>query len=69
MASLEHTFINERGNKIHMKIQADSAELTVYASGPTSEVEHTWTFREALNLKGMLSQAIDDVLKETMTPE
>ena len=48
-------FENELGNEITMEIVHDERGVTVYASGPTSEVEHTWTLKEAENLCELLN--------------
>jgi hypothetical protein len=57
----ERFIINELGNEISFEIIADTdqKEVTVFASGPHSEVEHTWTLEEAVTLRDMLIEAID----------
>jgi hypothetical protein len=52
------TIVNELGNTIDFEIRADDEEVTVFASGPASEVEHTWTRMEAFTLCTMLTQIL-----------
>lgn len=49
-------FINELGNKINMEIVVNEKGITVIASGPTSQIEHTWTPLEAAVLRDLLIQ-------------
>ena len=49
-------FTNELGNRIVMQVSTDTHKgVTVSASGPTSQVEHTWTPKEASELVTLLS--------------
>jgi len=50
--------INESGNLITMSVTVDDDGVTVLASGPTSEVEHTWTPLEARELIRLLTEAL-----------
>lgn len=53
------TFTNELGNKIDMSVTANHEEVTVFASGPHSEVEHTWTRMEAQKLRDLLIRVLE----------
>lgn len=49
-------FTNELGNRIVMKVSTDTHKgVTISASGPTSQVEHTYTPREVSELFTLLS--------------
>lgn len=52
--------INELGNTIPMSVIKDERGVTVTASGPHSEVEHTWTPIEAMTLRDMLNTIFED---------
>lgn len=49
------TFINELGNSISMVVTFNGETVTIYSTGPNSEVEHTWTNLEALRLVQLLT--------------
>lgn len=51
-------FKNELGNDISMDVVSDDRGITVSASGPTSQVEHTWTPLEAKHLRDLLDQIL-----------
>jgi len=64
-------FINELGNKIFMKVELKEAEneedydaVLVYAHGPFSSTEHTWTRQEAEKLLEHLSRVLERPLAE-----
>lgn len=57
MYRIERTFTNELGNEIAMAVTAENGSVTVTASGPTSEVDHTWTSVEAMWLMNLLMDA------------
>jgi hypothetical protein len=64
-------FINELGNKIDMRVELEKAEdeedydsVLVYARGPTSYTEHTWTRKEAEVLLNNLSMVLNRPLAE-----
>jgi hypothetical protein len=58
MTSNSHDFVNELGNRIKMKVRSDEQGVTVFAEGPTSEVEHTWTRMEAEELMSLLESTL-----------
>lgn len=58
MKVTELTFHNELDNQIYMRVTRDTDGVTVYASGPDSEVEHTWTDLEATILAAMVSYVL-----------
>jgi hypothetical protein len=55
-------FVNEYGNEIRMSIEIQEmygvvnkfSPVVVSAEGPTSEITHTWTVKEALALHKLL---------------
>lgn len=49
-----HRFIDELGNLIVIQVTRDDRGITVTARGPGTEVEHTWTPREAKILRELL---------------
>lgn len=51
-------FENELGNTIRFVAVHDQRGVTVSATGPTSEVEHTWTLREAEELSDLLLKVL-----------
>ncbi len=51
-------FKNELGNDISIDVVSDDRGITVSASGPTSQVEHTWTPLEANHLRDLLNQTL-----------
>ena len=55
MKEVARVFDNELGNTIEMRVIDDERGITVYAKGPKSEVEHTWTPLEAKNLRELLN--------------
>ena len=64
-------FINELGNKIFMRVELEKAEneedcdaVLVYARGPFSSTEHTWTRQEAEKLLEHLSRVLERPLAE-----
>jgi len=59
--------INESGNLITMSVVVDDDGVTVLASGPTSEVEHTWTPLEARELIRLLTEALTPTPTERVT--
>jgi hypothetical protein len=52
------SFTNELGNSIDMSVTIDGEDVTVYAKGPTSTVEHTWTIMEAETLHDLLRDVL-----------
>lgn len=55
MEPIQRKFINELGNQIEMSVVSNETGITIFAKGPTSDVEHTWTPLEIKNLREMLS--------------
>lgn len=47
-------FANEHHNIIEMSVAVDDRGVTISATGPTSEVEHTWTPIETVKLLTLL---------------
>jgi len=62
MTFVRSEFLNELGHKIALTINHDERGVTVSASGPTSQVEHTWTPLEARELRRLL-QLIEPAYK------
>lgn len=58
MPKTEKTIVNELGNDIHFRATDDSEGITIFASGPNSEVEHTWTPMEAVVIRDMLNDLL-----------
>lgn len=54
MISLVKDFVNEFENEISIEIIRDEKGVTIYAKGPNSEVEHTYTPMEAIVLRELL---------------
>lgn len=63
----ERVIVNELGNTITFRITPAPGEVTVFASGPHSEVEHTWTRMEAEVLQEMLAAVLGTPAKATDT--
>lgn len=59
MDAVKRVIVNELGHTIPMIVTQDHRGVTVVASGPTSEVEHTWTPMEAETLRDLLSEVIE----------
>ena len=53
-------FENEVGSAVTMSVWATgtAAEVRVLASGPTSQLDHTWTRREAEVLRDLLDHVL-----------
>lgn len=56
MRKIKVEFENELSNEIVMGVVVDGRGVTVTATGPTSEVEHTWTRQEAQMLRYLLEE-------------
>lgn len=50
------TFINELGNEISIIVADTTYGITMFAVGPSSFVQHTWTPMEAMALRNMLNE-------------
>lgn len=59
MEKVEFQFVNELGNTILITVTRDQRGITIFASGPTSEVEHAWTPNEARAIRDLLNVFID----------
>lgn len=58
--------VNELDNKIQMSVKVTPEGVTIFATGPTSTVEHTWTHREADTIMNLLTIASDNAVALTM---
>ncbi len=58
-------FTNEVGNEITMSVGYDHRGVTVYAEGPTSSIEHTWTPMEAVAVMQLIQDLVDHDVIET----
>jgi len=62
-------FINEHVNDIYMEVVADQkGSVIVIAQGPTSQVEHIWTQKEANMLMSLLARVGCENLMTELTP-
>lgn len=52
-------FVNELGNEIEMSVDSNPRNTVVFAKGPNSQVEHTWTRLEAKTLRDLLTESLD----------
>lgn len=57
MKRVSKTVINELGNRISIVVTREADSVHIFAAGPSSTVDHTWTPDEA--------QAIQELLEES----
>lgn len=61
---IKQIFMNELGNEIILEVRRSKSGIEVYAEGPHSTVELTWTEQEARILSLMLAELFGDVIND-----
>lgn len=53
------TFTDELGRQITLTVERTDTEVVVRGTGPDSDIQHTWTYVEALILRHLLATVVD----------